>query len=188
MPSSGLIFTNRSLSIDRAKPQPQFACLSKHTLRRRRGRASSGGPFRSHALLLSDNIAMASVAPRDLCLFNNSDFYHTQQQPSIEREKGRVRGIDTGSCAGPFAGSGRYSLHWLSIKLISARLHAATRRTTRCLALLPRPPEQMTVPEHEEEADADEEISLTDIKMQISLQRGGVEAREEDRERDKLSV
>lgn len=31
--------------------------------------------------------------------------------------------------------------------------------------------------------DEDEEISLTDIKMQISLQRGGVEAREEDRER-----
>lgn len=74
-------------------------------------------------------------------------------------------GIDTGS--------GRYSIHWLNIKLISARLHAASRLTTRCLALLPRPPQQMTVPEHKEEADEDEEISLTDIKMQISWQREG---------------
>lgn len=42
----------------------------------------------------------------------------------------------------------------------------------------------MTVPEHEEEeADEDEEISLTDIKMQISLQCEGVEERKEDRER-----
>lgn len=40
----------------------------------------------------------------------------------------------------------------------------------RCLALLPRPSQQMTVPEHQEEEDEDEdeEISLTDIKMQIS--------------------
>lgn len=88
MPSSGFIFSNRSLSIDRAKPQTQFACRSKHILRRRRGKASPGGFF----LLLSDNIASASVAPRDLCLFNNSDFYHTQQQPNIVRERRRVRG------------------------------------------------------------------------------------------------
>lgn len=45
----------------------------------------------------------------------------------------------------------------------------------RCLALLPRPSQQMTVPEHQEEEDEDEdeEISLTDIKMQISWQRKG---------------
>lgn len=82
------VFSNRLLSIDRAKPQTQFACRWKHTLRSRRGKASPGGFF----LLLSDNIAHASVSPRDLCLFNNSDFYHTQQQANIERERGEVSG------------------------------------------------------------------------------------------------
>lgn len=35
--------------------------------------------------VLSDNIASVSVASRDLCVFNNSDFYHTQQHSQPEQ-------------------------------------------------------------------------------------------------------
>lgn len=88
MPSSGLIFSNRSLSIDRAKPLPQFACKHMRVVRRRRGRPVQEDPF-GHTLSCCPITlpASASVAPRDLCLFNNSDFYHTQQQPNRERER-----------------------------------------------------------------------------------------------------